>query len=103
MTKQVVNKVGHDRFERPPLHLVDELAVPPVLAVHAVWVIDDVYEVRLNARATRLLVAKAARDFYARFAIERVAAYWARHCASCFSKHFSFLGQEDTGTPFNVF
>lgn len=33
--------------------LVDELAVPGVLALHAVWIIDDGGEVLLNATSTR--------------------------------------------------
>jgi hypothetical protein len=58
--KQKLNKIRDDRFERLPLHLVDELAVPGVLALHAVRIIDDSDEVLLHARATRFEVAVAA-------------------------------------------
>jgi hypothetical protein len=43
--------------------LIDEFPVPRVFAPHAMGIIDDAYEVPLNARATRFVFAVRARDF----------------------------------------
>jgi hypothetical protein len=85
--------------------LIDELSVPGVLALHAVGIIDDAYQVPLNALATRFLGAVPALDVNPVFEIERLATYGTR---STRRRHTSFEIQwvscliADTDKPFTT-